>query len=91
MTSYRCCFLNRAGHRQDACIVESESDDAALVAALKLHEGRMDLRLIEVWDGERLVFPQSGDAVDVERVKRLLNAAGIAVLDDAPTRRPRRH
>lgn len=87
MTSYRCCFLDRAGHRETVHIVESDSDDGALVAAMKLIEGRLSLRLIEVWDGGRQVFPQSSGGVDVDRVKRLLNAAGIAVFDEPPARK----
>ncbi len=36
---------------------------------------------IEVWEGERKVFPRPRDRVDVDELKRLLLGVGVVVED----------
>jgi hypothetical protein len=81
---YRCFFLNRAGRIEKAEIVQAETDEGALAAALRLVERQSDYKSIEVWEGARKVFPSAHDSPDVEQVKRVLLDAGWRVFEDAP-------
>jgi hypothetical protein len=84
MSSYRCFFLDKAGHIKKAQIVEGECEEDALLAAMKLVEPRAGISAIELWQGARKVFPRTCDHADIEDVMRFLRAAGLAISEDPP-------
>lgn len=81
MRAYRCYFLDHAGGIEKAEIVESDSDEGALLAAVNLLDRQSACAAIEVWRGARKVFPKALDGVDVGQAKRLLLGAGVMVAE----------
>jgi hypothetical protein len=81
---YRCFFLNRAGRIEKAEIVQAESDEDALAAALSLIERQSNYANVELWQGARKVFPQGRASTDVEEIKRVLQSVGLRVFEDEP-------
>lgn len=57
MRAYRCFFLNHARRIEKAEIVESASDEGALLEAVALLDKQSTYAAIEVWDGARKVSP----------------------------------
>jgi hypothetical protein len=81
---YRCFFLNKAGHIEKADIVEAETDEDALAAALSLIERQSDYASVEVWEGARKVFPHARDRADVDQLRRMLLSVGLVCEDEPP-------
>ena len=84
MRSYRCFFLNSAGRIEKAEIVEAETDEDALAAALSLIDRQSHYGSIELWEGARKVFPQARDRADVDQLRRMLLSIGLVVCEDEP-------
>jgi hypothetical protein len=79
MAFYRCYFLSSSGRIEDAQLIESESDDKAVWAAVELLKGQAIKRPFELWDGARKVFPRTRDQIDIEELKRIFRAAGVVI------------
>jgi hypothetical protein len=82
MRSYRCFFLDEAGHIKKAEIVESEREEDALLAAMKLVDPEAGISAIELWQSARKLFPRTRDHADIKEIMRFLRAAGLAVSED---------
>jgi hypothetical protein len=57
MHVYRCYFLDSEDHIKAAENIEAEALTKAIERALALLELRPQHRAIEIWEGERRVFP----------------------------------
>jgi hypothetical protein len=80
VNSYRCYFFSGDSHIVDVEVIDCDSDEGALLAAIKLLETRSHRR-VEVWDRARKVFPQSRNSFDLRQMKQILRAAGLMILD----------
>ena len=84
MRGYRCFFLALSGRIEKAEIVEADTDEDALAAALTLVERQFKYANVEVWEGARKVFPHGRASADVEQIKRVLQSVGLRVFEDEP-------